>query len=219
MQQTKFPRISHVDFSPGTTSDDRIADDLSGVIGVEIVMTEKLDGENRGITNEGCYARSHVDFTTSRWSNYSRTVLWPRIKDWIADDVCLFGEDLEAIHSIEYSELTDYFYLFGIRDKTTWQSWDAVELVATLLEVPTAPVLFRGVVNSEEELKQIVVDLVSKPSKLGSNIMEGVVIRPTAEFEDDSFSKSVFKWVRKDHVQTTEHWTRNWRKAKLHYNN
>lgn len=25
------------------------------------------------------------------------------------------------------------------------------------------------------------------------------------------------KWVRKGHVQTDEHWTRNWKKAKINY--
>ena len=27
--------------------------------------------------------------------------------------------------------------------------------------------------------------------------------------------KAVFKWVRKDHVQTTEHWTKHWKWAKI----
>lgn len=34
-------------------------------------------------------------------------------------------------------------------------------------------------------------------------------------FHNDDFAENVMKWVRKDHVQTDEHWTRNWKKAKI----
>lgn len=29
------------------------------------------------------------------------------------------------------------------------------------------------------------------------------------------FAENVMKWVRKDHVQTTSHWTKNWLRASL----
>ena len=58
----------HFLWSPGTTSDDRFAYDISKLIGTPIVITEKLDGENNSMTSNGVYARSHVDFTVSPWS-------------------------------------------------------------------------------------------------------------------------------------------------------
>ncbi len=45
--------------------------------------------------------------------------------------------------------------------------------------------------------------------------MEGVVTRNADSYSTDEFSKNVFKYVRKEHVKTDEHWTRNWRRAKL----
>ena len=33
--------------------------------------------------------------------------------------------------------------------------------------------------------------------------------------EDKYFPYYVCKWVRPNHVQTNEHWTRNWKKAEL----
>ncbi len=35
---------------------------------------------------------------------------------------------------------------------------------------------------------------------------EGIVIRPASSFHYTNFSKSVAKWVRKNHVQTDNHW-------------
>lgn len=61
----KYPRTLHFQNSPGTTSDDRIATDVSSLVGVTIVITEKLDGENNSMTSKGLYARSHADFTIS----------------------------------------------------------------------------------------------------------------------------------------------------------
>jgi hypothetical protein len=36
-------------------------------------------------------------------------------------------------------------------------------------------------------------------------------------FTTDEFATCVFKWVRKGHVQTDQHWTRNWQRAKLYF--
>jgi hypothetical protein len=44
---------------------------------------------------------------------------------------------------------------------------------------------------------------------------EGIVIRNAEEFENENFADNVMKWVRKDHVTTDKHWTRNWSKAKI----
>jgi hypothetical protein len=46
-------------------------------------------------------------------------------------------------------------------------------------------------------------------------VREGIVARVAGMFHNDDFSTNVLKWVRKDHVTTTEHWQRNWKKAKL----
>lgn len=210
---SKYNRTYHLPFSPGTTSDDRISKSVDSLLGIDVVISEKLDGENCGMTNQGVYARSHATFTTSSWSKEVRQ-LHSILKHDLSEDVFLFGENMEGIHSIEYADLTSYFYLFGVRDNFNWISWDEVEEYSYILDVPTAPVLFRGVINTYEELKTIVEDLVSQPSKLGGKC-EGIVIRNAASFHNDDFSQNVMKWVRKGHVQTTEHWTKNWTKANI----
>jgi hypothetical protein len=211
---SKYNRTYHLPWSPGSTNDDRISNGVESLLGIDIVITEKLDGENCGMTDGGVYARSHATFTTSPWSREVRQLHKLSVEDELGDGVYLFGENMEGIHSIEYTNLTSYFYIFGIRDNNIWIPWDKVEEYSYLLDIPTVPVLFKGVVNTEKELKDIVNGLVSKPSQLGGQI-EGVVVRNASLFHNDDFADNVMKWVRKGHVTTDEHWTRNWVKAKI----
>ncbi len=213
---SKYNRTYHLPWSPGSTNDDRISNSVDSLLGKEIVITEKLDGENCGMTNDGVYARSHATFTTSAWSREVRQLHNIKVKGQLEDGVYLFGENMEGIHSIEYTNLTSYFYIFGVRDNNIWIPWEGVEEYSYLLDIPTVPVLFKGIVNTEKELKDLVESLVSKPSQLGGQI-EGVVVRNSSLFHNEDFADNVMKWVRKGHVQTDEHWTKNWIKAKIKY--
>ena len=213
---SKYNKTYHLPWS-NPSSDDKIADDITCLIGREIVITEKLDGENTGMKNEGVYARSHGTFTTSAWSREVRQLHLMKVKDNLDENTFIFGDNMEGIHSIEYTNLDSYFYMFGIRDNLVWLSWDEIEEYSYLLGIPTVPVLFRGIVNSEKELRDLVEGLVKYQSKLGGDI-EGVVVRISDRFDDDDFKKSLQKWVRKNHVKTIDkHWTLNWKRATLKY--
>jgi hypothetical protein len=213
---SKYGRTYHLPWSPGTTSDDRISKSVESLLGIDIVVTEKLDGENCGMTDGGVYARSHATFTTSAWSREVRALHKQSIENSLGEGVFLFGENMEGVHSIEYLNLTSYFYIFGVRDNGIWIPWSKVEEYSYLLDLPTVPVLFRGKVEKEKELKSLTEDLVSQPSALGGN-REGIVVRNAGEFPNEEFGSNVMKWVRKGHVTTGEHWTRNWVKAKVNY--
>jgi hypothetical protein len=52
---------------------------------------------------------------------------------------------------------------------------------------------------------------------IGLTPREGIVARVQASFLNDAFPASVLKWVRENHVQTDEHWTRHWKRAPLHH--
>jgi len=213
--RTKYNRSMHLPFSPGTTSDDRIAKSVDSLLNVPIIITEKLDGENCGMTRDGVYARSHATFTTSPWSVMVRT-LHGVLKNDIAPGEFIFGENMEGIHSIEYENLTSPFYVFGIRNGNKWLDWLDVEDFCYCTEIPSVPVLFRGQVADYDSLKKLVEDLVAQPSALGGK-REGVVVRLARSFYDEEFSTSLMKWVRKGHVTTTDHWTKTWKRAKIGY--
>jgi hypothetical protein len=212
---SKYPRTYHLPYSKGATNDDKISNSVDSLLGIDIVITEKLDGSNTAITKNGVYGRSHADFSRNTW-DVKNWEIYHSIKNDMEDGLYLFGEGMYAIHSIEYTKLESYFYIFGVRDNNIWIPWQSVGEYSYLLDIPTVPVLFKGKVNTEKELKELVENLVSKPSKLGGEI-EGVVVRNAGMFHNDDFKDNVMKWVRKDHVTTDEHWTRNWKKSKLKY--
>lgn len=210
---SKYPRTYHFPFSPGAKSDDRIAQDFSNLVGIDIVITEKLDGSNASLTRGGVYGRSHAVYSRNPWDR-EMWLIHNIVNRDIPEDMFVFGENMEGIHSIEYDNLESYFYIFGIRDNNIWIPWKDVEDWSYLLNLPTVPVLFKGVVNSEAELKKLVESLSKQPSALGG-VREGVVVRNASLFHNDDFSENVMKWVREGHVQTDEHWSRNWKKAKI----
>lgn len=47
--------------------------------------------------------------------------------------------------------------------------------------------------------------------------MEGIVSRNAADFAVKDMAHNVFKYVRKDHVKTDQHWSRNWKRASLNW--
>lgn len=221
---SKYPRTYHVPWSPGATSDDKRLDDqwfyADGWAGAEIIITEKLDGENVAFSKYDVFARSHSVPTRSPWSRNlweNDGLLW-KIKDKIGEDEWVYGENLYGEHSIHYNKLPDYFFMFAARynneNRDTWYSWEDVELFADSLGVKTVPVLWRGYIETEPQLKRLVDQFMSEPSTFGDT-KEGVVIRKVYDFENKDFSKNVCKWVRPHHVQTDEHWTKNWKKAEL----
>ena len=58
MSFIKYPRTFHVPWSLGKTSDDKVLKSADHFVGKEIVITEKMDGENTSIYKEGLHARS-----------------------------------------------------------------------------------------------------------------------------------------------------------------
>lgn len=208
MSSKKYNRTYHVPWSEGATNDDKIAKDISHLISERIIITEKIDGSNVCLEKEGCFARTHSGPPTHP-SFDGFKALHAQIKHLIPDYIQVFGEWCYALHSISYDKLPHYFLMFGARvtdsKASAWYSWPDVKDVATKLNVPTVPVLWSGTVSSEKELKEIVNDLVTKPSCFGP-VREGVVIRKESPFLDEEFSNCQMKWVRKNHVQTSEHW-------------
>ncbi len=215
----KYPRTYHLPYSPGATKDDKklVGDWFKYYNGKNIVITSKLDGENTAMTANDIYARSHGAPTRSPWTRNlwdpSDGLYW-KIKGLIGPNEIVYGENLYAEHSIHYDKLTAYWHMFAANDGINWYSWDDVEMLASLLDVPTVPVLYRGTIVSERELRALVDYFTVQPSAYGET-REGVVIRVADEFPVDEFSNYVCKWVRPNHVTTDEHWTKNWKKAEL----
>lgn len=219
----KYGRTYHYTFSPGTTSDDRINHMYWNHVKKisSIIHTEKLDGENTCIKKIGVFARSHAAPTLHRWADYLK-IKWSMIKNDL-NDLEIFGENLFAIHSIKYINLEDHFFVFGIRYKNTWLSWEETKFYAGMLDFKTVPELLIVSPTEQKLYETQIFDIVKNQSTFGSLDngsklpcrMEGIVSRNTQEYNVSDFKMNVFKYVRKDHVKTDEHWSSKPRRATL----
>lgn len=191
----KYPRTPHLPWSPGVTDDDVRIVDTSDFQGKEVIVTEKMDGENTSLYRDHIHARS-LD------SRYHPSRDW--VKQWhsriaytIPQDWRVCGENLYARHSVEYQHLTSYFYGFSIWNADNLcLSWTDTEEWFDLLEVHPVPVLFKGIWD-EEAIRALSIE---------THAMEGYVVRLAEAFTYHTFKQSVAKWVRPNHVQTDQHW-------------
>ncbi|KAG4091596.1 hypothetical protein H8356DRAFT_603350 [Neocallimastix lanati (nom. inval.)] len=223
----KYPRTYHLPFSPGTTNDDKMLPKkkwFDNYRGKEVVITEKLDGENIHMDKDNCFARSDGEVTRSPWTKNiwspSNGLFW-RVQHLIGSDETIFGENLYGEHAIHYDKLNTYFHIFGVVGKSKenpqssiFYSWDDLKKVSERLEIPTVPVIYEGKIQSEAHLKKIIEEAMKTPSAYGTT-KEGIVMRIRDSFLTEDFPKCVCKWVRPNHVQTDKHWTKNWKRAEL----
>ncbi len=108
----KYPRTPHLPWSLGATNDDVKQRDLSHFVGKQVVVTEKMDGENTTLYNDYIHARS-IDsrFHPSRaWVKALQVQVGYKIP--IRWRIC--GENLYARHSISYNNLPSYFMAFSV---------------------------------------------------------------------------------------------------------
>lgn len=193
----KYPKTMHLPWSPGATRDDRVLSSTTHFHGKNVVVTEKMDGENCSIYKNHIHARS-----TSSNSHPSRNwvkALQAQISSDIPENWRICGENLFAKHSIFYKNLPSFFLVFNIwNEKNYCLDWDSTLEWCQLLGLTTVPVIYTGVYD-EEKLKSIW-------SEMDEGSQEGYVVRFADSFHYDDFSNCVAKYVRKDHVVTNQHW-------------
>ncbi len=204
METMKYPRTSHLPFSEGISADDRVIETMDKLYAGEVVVTEKLDGENFTLYNDTLHARSmnnryHVsrDWLKAWWAR--------RVQGLIPNNIRLCGEYLYAKHSIRYNakELVgDWFRLFSIWEDDKCLSWDDTVIYAKLLDIQTVPTLYRGA------YKEDVIKACYTGKSYLQGEQEGYVVRITDSFACDDFSVCVAKFVRANHVQTDKHWSK-----------
>ncbi|MFG2874442.1 RNA ligase family protein [Streptomyces sp. NPDC048337] len=193
--RTHYPRTPHLPWSPGVGGDDvRAAAGLAGLVGREVVVTEKLDGENTTLYADGLHARS-LD------SGHHPSRAWVkglqgRIGAGIPAGQRVCGENLYARHSLPYEDLDSWFYGFSVWDGDRCLDWDRTVTFLRGLGVPAPRVLWRGVFD-ERALRRLRVDTTRQ---------EGYVVRTVDGFALPDFGRCVAKWVRGGHVQTDTHW-------------
>lgn len=196
--RVKYPRTFHLPWSEGKTHDDKTLPDVSHFTGREVVVTVKLDGENTSIYSDYTHARS-LD-SSGHWSRSWIKAFQGEIGHNIPANWRICGENMTAVHSIEYTDLKSYFYGFSIwNEVNTCISWDDTLVFFELLGIEHVPILYRGVFDETVIRKLYTQEMY--------DTCEGYVVRLADAFEYRDFNRSVAKFVRKDHVVCTdEHW-------------
>lgn len=193
----KYPRTYHLPWSENLNEDDRMIEDVDIFRGRNVIVTEKMDGENTTLYNNYIHARS-VNGRTHDSQNWVRN-FWAQIKNDIPLGYRICGENLFAKHSIYYEDLPTYFMGFSMWNKNNeCLSWDETIEWFSLLNITPVPVLYRGNFN-ELKIKEI-------SKRLDSKRCEGYVLRSENSFTYRDFRNNVAKYVRKNHIQTVQHW-------------
>ncbi|MEU9603035.1 RNA ligase family protein [Streptomyces sp. NPDC048057] len=197
--RTHYPRTPHLPWSPGATPDDlRAPGPPPGFAGRDVVVTEKLDGENTTLYRDGLHARS-LD-SAHHPSRAPVKALQARLAHAVPAGWRICGENLYARHSLPYDDLDGHFYGFSVWDERgDCLDWDRTVAFLHGLGIPTPRVLWRGTYDAraEKALRALKVDTARQ---------EGYVVRTVEGFGYADFAARVAKWVRPGHVQTDTHW-------------
>jgi len=202
----KYPKTFHFDFSASLQNDDRRLESIEHFIGKQVVVSEKMDGENSNIYTDYFHPRSIIDdgHPSRSWlKGYVSKFQYLIPKRW---RVC--GENMYAKHSIYYDQLESFFYVFGIyNDKNICLSWEYIVFLCNQWNIVPVPVLYEGIFDYEK-IKSIY-------ESLNYEKQEGIVCRIAHSFHYDDYNKVTAKAVRPLHIQTDEHWSKTWIPNKL----
>ncbi|GMF12968.1 unnamed protein product [Phytophthora lilii] len=226
----KFPRTAHLIDLGAATSDDLIGniDNMSALVDehTTIVITEKVDGANMGISLYANGAlvvqnRSHiVSSETHRqfreldeFLSTHRAVLYEILyRDVLFPGrFILYGEWLAATHSIPYSRLGSLFYAFDLYDRESGQFWDRSSLQELLSAsaascqdehaIQLVPKLWEG--RALPPRDELVAMAQHQPSQFYAGPVEGIYVK----YERLGRVKERSKVVRSDFLAGDAHWS------------
>jgi hypothetical protein len=152
----KYPRTPHLQGSGIQAGDEPALVDFDHLKGRQLVVEEKLDGANSGLSfdEEGALrlqSRGHFleggprekHFTLFKtWANVHRGVFWERL----GPRYLMYGEWLYAKHTIFYDHLPHYFCEFDVYDREADHFLDTARRRQLLEDLPvvSVPVLYQG---------------------------------------------------------------------------
>lgn len=186
-------------------------DELLEMISHDIVIEEKVDGANLGISFDS--NGKILLQNRGNWILYPLSGQWKKLGEWLnkkqdslfdvlLDKYILFGEWCYATHSVYYDKLPDYFIGFDIYDKEAFK-FLSVKRRNILLEHMGIPIVYQYA-----EGKYDLSDLTSfmGTSHYGSSKCEGIYLR----WDENDWLKQRAKLVRYEFKQNiVEHWQKN----------
>lgn len=204
----KYPRTHHLPWSPGVTDDDRMLKSTEHFEGRRVIVTAKLDGENTSMYRDHIHARS-IDSKGGEDRAWVKN-FWSNICYEIPEDWRICGENLWAEHSIHYAGLESFFYGFSVwNERNLCLSWDDTVQYFELLGITPVPVIYDGIWKHDSAIRLAAEYEVDEHDRIVPKKWqkeEGYIVRVADAFSYADFKKSLAKYVRKGHVNTTKHW-------------
>lgn len=165
----KYPRTPHVEGSRLQPGDDDLTQvPLQALAGAHVVVEEKLDGANAGLsfdTGGALLLQSRGHYLTGgqrerhfalfkSWAQVHRAALHARL----GARYVVYGEWLFAKHTIFYDALPHYFLEFDVldRDRGVFLSTDARRRLLEGLPLCSVPVLAEGAIAGLDALRALV---------------------------------------------------------------
>jgi hypothetical protein len=175
----RYPRTLHLQGSrlqPGDSADDQMP--LSALAGCHVVIEEKLDGANAGISfSEGgdllLQSRGHYLAGGHGERQFNLFKVWAaahesRLLGLLQDGYVLYGEWLYAKHSVWYDRLPHYFAEFDLYERRTGRFLSTPRRHAMLTGTPVlpVPVLYAGPMPTQPKLLwKLVVQSLAKSTQ------------------------------------------------------
>lgn len=212
MRPVRYPRTPCWPTSPQIPREDRVIQDPEALARMELVVTEKLDGSCTLLHQGEAYGRSGEP--AGPWAGLARRHHAWKLQD---PEMLLYGENVYPVHSICYGPMApeETFRAFGLcRPDGSFSPFGELLELCDRLDIPAVPVLFEGNLPGAGELDSLIHRLHLGASELGGQ-REGVVVRAREEIPPGMFGQLACKSVRAGHVQTDQHWRRNWKPCRL----
>lgn len=209
------------------------------------VLTEKLDGQNDCMSRYGLFARSHTSPTQHPWDKPLRErweLIKNDLKDLEIFGENMYGQHSIGYNNLESYYYVFAVREHGVW--LSWEEVKFYAAMLDFPTVPEIEIkvplkdLYKNDVDENEILRQWFVanlgmtweEYTNTSGALGGfdvqsgkPASEGFVIRNSKGFKTNEGDLQVssnefnnlFKVVREAHVNTDEHWTKNWKPAKL----
>lgn len=199
----KYPRTRHLQGSRLQKGDEDLSQcPFSEIRGRHVVLEEKLDGANSGVSfvSEGdmrLQSRGHFLTGGYRERHFDLFKQWAAAKErtfWevLGTRYIMYGEWLYAKHTVYYDALPHYFMEFDVFDRETGKFLDTPSR-HRLLEgtgVRHVPVLYSGAVGSIDEISRLIgvsnyitdgkdANLREDASKVRGGSMTDCIVRET----------------------------------------
>jgi len=208
----KFPSTPHLTVPKGVrVRAEKVLnqDEIEGFLSSEIVIEEKIDGANLGVSfnqhgeiriqNRGSYLTEPYEGqwkTLRDWLNRKEDILF----DLLTDKYILFGEWCYARHSIHYSKLPDWFIVFDVYSKNDLKflSVDRRNTFIAGKDIKIVPLLGKGMYSFND------LQGFFRKSMYSNAQSEGIYLRQ----DEKGWLKTRAKMVRNSFIQSNEpHWS------------